>query len=65
MTLAKEFHNEELQNLRPSADIIRMTTPTAVRWAARKNTVFVGKLERKKPVTIPRRRWKDDVKMDF
>jgi hypothetical protein len=66
-----KLHNEELHNLYSSPSIIRMMKSRKMRWAghvARKVRsaygILVGKLEGKKPLGRPRRRWVDNIKID-
>jgi hypothetical protein len=70
----KELHNEELNDLYSSRSIVRVIKSRRMRWAghvARMGTksgvyrVLVGKLEGKRPLGRPRRRWKDNIKLDL
>jgi hypothetical protein len=70
----RKLHNEELHNLYSSQNIIRIIKPRRMRWAGHVARVgekmnaygiFVGKLEGKKPLGRPRRRWVDNIKMDL
>jgi hypothetical protein len=69
----KKLHNEELQNLYSSPNIIRMINSRRMRWAGhvarmgKRNAyrILVGKLEGKRPLGRPRRRWVDNIKMDL
>jgi hypothetical protein len=65
---------EELHNLNPSPSIIRMAKSRRMRWAghialmgAKRNAyrILVGRPEGKKPLGRSRRRWVDNIKMDF
>jgi hypothetical protein len=67
-------HNEELHNLYSSPSIIRIIKSRRMRWAGRvarmeekRNAyrLLVGKPEGKRPLGRPRRRWVDNIKMDF
>jgi hypothetical protein len=66
--------NEELNNLYSSPSIVRMTKSRRMRWAghvARTGEgkgvyrVLVGKPEGRRPLGRPRRRWEDNIRMDF
>jgi hypothetical protein len=66
----RKLHNEELHNLYPSPNIIRMIKSRRMRWAghvARRGEtrtayrILVGK----RPLGRPRRRWMDNIKMDL
>jgi hypothetical protein len=57
-----------------SPDIIRMIKSTRMRWAEhiarmgeKRNAcrILVGKLEGKRPLGRPRRRWVDNIKIDL
>jgi hypothetical protein len=70
----RNLYNEDLHNLYPSPSIIRMVTPSRMRWAghvARRGEkrlayrTLVGKPEGKRPLRRPRRMWVDDIKMDL
>jgi hypothetical protein len=67
----RKLHSEELHNLYSSPSIIRIIKSRRMRWAGhlarmgeKKNVyrLLVGKLERKRPLGRPRRRWMDNVK---
>jgi hypothetical protein len=69
-----ELHNEELQNLYSLQSIIKMIKSGRMKWAghvarmgAKTNAyrILVGKLEGKRPLGRPRRRWMDNIKMDL
>jgi hypothetical protein len=64
----KKLHNEELHILHSSPDIIRQMKSRRMRWAGhvvhmggdrKVYKVLVEKLEEKRPLGRPRRRWED------
>jgi hypothetical protein len=68
------LHNDELHSLYSSPNIVRVIKSRRMRWAghvARMGEgrgiyrVFVGRPEGKKSLGRPRRRWADNIKMDF
>ena len=70
----KSLHNEELNNLYSSPNIVRVIKSRTMRWAghvARMGEergvyrVLVGKPEGKRPLGRPRRIWVDDIRMDL
>jgi hypothetical protein len=70
----RKLHNEELHNLYSSPDIMRMIKSGRMRRAGhaprmgdKRNAyrILVGKPERRRPLRRPRRRWVDNIKMDF
>ena len=70
----RKLHNEELNNLYCSPNIVRGIKSRRMRWAghvARMGDgvivygVLVGKPEGKRPPGRPRRRWEDNIKMDL
>jgi hypothetical protein len=70
----RKLHNEELRDLYSSSSIIRIIKLRRMRWAGhiarmreKTNTyrLLVGKLEGKRPLERPRRRWVDNIKMDL
>jgi len=70
----RRLHNEELNDLYPSPNIVRVIKSRRMRWAghvARMGQergvyrVLVGKPEGKRPLGWPRRRWVDNIRMDF
>ncbi|KAJ4445700.1 hypothetical protein ANN_12385 [Periplaneta americana] len=70
----RKLHNTELHALYSSPDIIRNIKSRSLRWAGHvprtgesRNAykVLVGRLERKRPLGRPRRRWEGNIKMDL
>jgi len=70
----RKLHNEELNNLYSSPNTVRVIKSRRMRWAghvARMGEgrgvyrVLVGKLEGRRPLGRPRRRWEDNIKMDL
>ena len=70
----KILHHEELNDLYWSPDIVRVVKSRRMRWAGqvarmgeRRGVyrVLVGKLEGKRPLGRPRRRWEDNIKIDI
>ena len=70
----RKLHNEELNDLYSSPNIVRVIKSRRLRWAehvARMeegrvvHKVLVGKPEGKRPLGRPRRRWEDNIKMDL
>jgi hypothetical protein len=70
----RELYNEELHNLCSSPNIIRMIKSRRMRWAGRvarrgekRNAyrILVGRLEGKRPLGRPRRRWVDNIEIDL
>jgi hypothetical protein len=69
-----KLHNEELHNLYSPPNIIWQIKSRRVRWAEREvimgekkvcKVFFVAKSEGRKPLGRSRRRWKDEIRMDF
>jgi len=69
----RKLHNEELNNLYSSPNIIPVIKSRRMRWArhvARMRErrgvcrVLVGKSEGKRPLGRPRRSWEDNIKID-
>jgi len=69
-----KLHNEELNDLYCSPNIVRTIKCGRMRWAGhvarmgeRRGVygVLVGKPEGKRPLGRPRRRWEDNIKMDL
>jgi hypothetical protein len=70
----RKLHNDELHNLYSSPDIVRVIKSSRMRWAGhmarmgeRGNVyrVLAGRPESGTPLGRPRRRWKDNIKMDL
>ena len=70
----RRLHNEKLNDLYSSPNIVRVIKSRRMRWAghvARMGEesgvyrVLVGKLEGKRPLGRPRRRWVDNIRMDL
>jgi hypothetical protein len=69
----RKLHNEELHNLYSSPSIIRMIKSRRMRWVghvARMGEkyayrIFVGNPEGKRPLGRTRRRWANNIKIDF
>jgi len=68
------LHNEEINDLYSSPNIVRMLKSRRMRWAghvARMGEervvyrVLVGKPEGNRPLGIPRRRWVDNIRMEL
>jgi len=66
----RKLYNEELNNLYSSPKIVRVIKPRRMRWAG--HVARMGerrgeaiKLEGKRPLGRPRRRWEDNIKMDL
>jgi hypothetical protein len=70
----RRLHNEELNDLYSTPNIIRVIKSRRMRWAghvARMSEgrgayrVLVGRPEGRRPLGRPRRRWEDNIKMDL
>jgi hypothetical protein len=70
----RKLHNDESHRLYSSPNIVRVIKLRRMRWAghlARMGVgggvyrVLVGKLEGKRPLGRPRRRWEDNIKLDL
>ena len=70
----RKLHNEELSDLHPSPNIVRVVKSRRMRWAghvARMGQgrevyrVLMKKPEGKRPLGRPRRKWEDNIKMDL
>jgi hypothetical protein len=69
----RKLHNEELNDLYSTPNILRVIKSRRMRWAGhaarmwgRRGVyrVLVGKPEGKRPLERPRRGWEDNIKMD-
>jgi len=69
----RKLHNEELNDLYCSPNIVRVMKSRRMRWMGHLALmgegrgvyrVLVGKPEGKRPLERPRRRWEDNIKMD-
>jgi len=70
----RKLHNEDLNNLYSSPNILRVIKSRRMRWAghvARMGEgrgvyrILVGKPEGRRPLGRPRRRWEDNIRMDL
>jgi hypothetical protein len=70
----RKLHNDELHSLYSSQNIVRVIKSRRVRWAGhvarigeRKGVyrVLVKRPEGKRPLTRPKRRWEDNIKLDL
>jgi len=70
----RKLHNEELNNLYSSPNIVRVIKSRRMRWAGHVAhigegrgvyRVLVGKPEGRRPLGRPRRRWEDNIMMDL
>jgi hypothetical protein len=70
----REMHNEEFHNLYCSPSTIRIIKTRKMRWTGHvgrmgenRNAyrILVGKPEGKRQLVRPRRRWKDNIKVDL
>ena len=70
----RRLHNEELNDLYCSPNIVRVIKSRRMRWAGHVARVgeergvyrvLVGKPEGKRPLGKPRRRWVDNIRMDL
>jgi hypothetical protein len=68
------LHNDELHSLYSSPNIVRVIKSRRMRWAGhvarvREESgvcrVLVWRLEGKRPLGRPRRKWEDNIKMDL
>jgi len=63
------MHNEELNDLYSSPNVVRVIKSRRMRWArhvARMGERFLaGKPEGKRPLGRPRLSWRDNIKMDL
>ena len=70
----RRLHNEELNDLYSSPNIVQVIKSRQMRWAGHVarigeergvNRVLVGKPEGKRPLGRPRHRWVDNIRMDL
>jgi hypothetical protein len=70
----RKLHIEELNDLYPLPNIVRVVKSRRMRWSGNVarmeeersvHRVMVGKPEGKRPLGRPRRRWEDNIKMDL
>jgi hypothetical protein len=70
----RKLHNDELHDLYSSPNIVWVIKSRKMRWAGHVASngegrgvyrVLVGRPEGKRPLGRPRRRWEDNIKMDF
>jgi hypothetical protein len=70
----RSLHNEELNDLYSSPNIVRVVKSRRMRWAGHVvrmgeergvYRVLVGKPEGKRPLVRPKRRWVDNIRMDL
>jgi len=70
----RKLHNEKLNDLHSLPNIVRVVKSRRMRWAGHVarmgedrgvHRVLVGKPDGKRPLGRPRRRWKDNIKMDL
>jgi hypothetical protein len=70
----RRLHNEELNDLYSSPNIIRVIKSRRTRWAGQvarmgekrgAYRILVGRPEGRRPLGRPRRRWEDNIKTDL
>ena len=70
----RKLHNEELNDLYSSPNIVRVIKSRRMKWAEHMarmeggrgvHKVLVGRREGKRPLGRPRCRWEDNIKMDL
>ena len=70
----RKLHNEELNNLYYSHNIVQVIKSRRMRWVKHVvckgerrgvHRVLVGKPEEKRPLGRPRHRWEENIKMDL
>jgi hypothetical protein len=66
----RKLHNEELSDLYSLPNIVRVVTSRRIRWAGHVARMGQGRgvhrvPEGRRPLARPRRRWKDNIKMDL
>jgi len=67
----RRLHNEQLHELYDSPDVVRIMKSRRLKWAGyvirmgqkrKLYPIVVGKLEGKRPLGKPRRRWEDNIR---
>ena len=70
----RRLHNEELNDLYSSPNIVRVIKSRRMRWAGHVarmgeerevSRILLGKPEGRRPLESPRRRWVDNIRMDL
>jgi len=70
----RRLHNEELNNLYSSPNIVRVIKSRRMRWAGHVEhmceergvyRILVGKPKGRRPLGRPRRRWVDNIRLDL
>jgi hypothetical protein len=70
----RKLHKEDLKDLYPSPDIIRVIKSRRMRWVGQAAgmgegrgvyRILVGRPEGSRPLGRPRRRWEDNIKMNL
>jgi len=70
----RKLHNEELNNLYSSPNIVWVIKSRRMRWAGHvahmvegrgAYRVLLGKPEKRRPLGKPRRRWEDNIRVDL
>jgi hypothetical protein len=70
----RRLHNEELNDLYSSPNIMRVIKSRRMRWAGHvahmgegigAYRILVGRPEARRPLVRPRHRWEDNIKMDL
>ena len=70
----EKIHNEWVNDLYPSPDIVRVIKSRRIRWTGHVERmgerrglyrVLVAKPERKRQLGRPRHKWEDNIKIDF
>jgi hypothetical protein len=72
--LCRKLHNDELHSLYSSPNIVRVIKSRRMKWVDNVAhmgegrgvyRVLVGRPEAKRPLGRPRRRWENNIKMDY